>query len=228
MTKLDSVLKSQDITLLTNVHIVKVMVFPVFMYGCESWTIKKAECWRTDAFELWCWRRPLRVLGLQGDPTSHPKGNQSWIFLGRTVAAAEAPILWPPDVKSQLTGKHCDAGKDESKGGGEGSSRGWDGWIASWTQRTWSEQTPWDSGGQRSYSPWGSKESDTTEQLNWTEDIKSEISAATWMDQELIILNEVSQTEKDKYMIPFICGIDRKKIQINFFITQEEINRHRK
>ena len=61
MTNLDSILQSRDITLLTKVHLVKAMVFPVVMYGCESWTIKKAECRRTDAFELWCWRRPLRV-----------------------------------------------------------------------------------------------------------------------------------------------------------------------
>ena len=70
MTNLDSVLKSRDITLSTKVHPVKAMVFPVFMYGCESWTIKKAEHRRIDAFELWCWRRLSRVLGLQGDPTS--------------------------------------------------------------------------------------------------------------------------------------------------------------
>ena len=70
MTNLDSILKSRDITLLTKVHQVKAMVFPVVMYGCESWTVKKAECQRIDAFELWCWRRLLRVPGLQGDPTS--------------------------------------------------------------------------------------------------------------------------------------------------------------
>ena len=70
MTNLDSTFKSRDITLPTNVHLVKAMVFPVVMYGCESWTVKKAECRRIDAFELWCWRRLLRVLGLQGDPTS--------------------------------------------------------------------------------------------------------------------------------------------------------------
>ena len=70
MTNLDSILKSRDITLLTNIHLVNAMVFPVVMYGCESCTIKKAECQRIDAFELWCWRRLLRVLGLQGDPTS--------------------------------------------------------------------------------------------------------------------------------------------------------------
>ena len=70
MTSLDSILKSRDITLPIKVHLVKTMVFPVAMYGCESWTIKKAEHLRIDAFELWCWRRLLRVLGLQGDPIS--------------------------------------------------------------------------------------------------------------------------------------------------------------
>ena len=72
MTNLDSILKSRVITLPTKVCLVKAMVFPVVMHGCESWTVKKAECQRTDAFELWCWRRLLRVLGLQGDPTSQP------------------------------------------------------------------------------------------------------------------------------------------------------------
>ena len=70
ITNLDSILKSRDITLPTKVHLVKAMIFPVVMYGCESWTIKKAERRRIDAFELWCWRRLLKVLGLQGDPTS--------------------------------------------------------------------------------------------------------------------------------------------------------------
>ena len=70
MTNLDSILKGRDITLPTKVHLVKAMVFPVVIYGCESWTVKKAECQRIDAFELWCWRRLLRVHGLQGGPTS--------------------------------------------------------------------------------------------------------------------------------------------------------------
>ena len=70
MTSLDSILKSRDITLPTKVHLVKAMVFPVVMYGCECWTVKKAECRKIDAFELWCWKRFLREPGLQGDPTS--------------------------------------------------------------------------------------------------------------------------------------------------------------
>ena len=96
MTNLDSMLKSRDITLPTKVHLVKAMIFPVVMYGRESWTLKKAECQRTDAFELWCWRRLLRVpwLGKKIQPV-HPKGNQSWMFIGRTHVKAETPILWP-------------------------------------------------------------------------------------------------------------------------------------
>ena len=113
VTNLDSILKSRDITLPTKVHPVKAMVFPVVMYGCESWTVKKAECQRIDAFELWCWRRLLRVprIAREIQPV-HPKGAQSWIFIGRTDAEAEAPILWPPDAKNQLFGKDPDAGKD--------------------------------------------------------------------------------------------------------------------
>ena len=92
MTNLDSILKSRDITLPTKVHLVKAMVFPVVMYRCESWTVRKAEHCRIDAFELWCWRRLLRVPWTTGD--------QSWVFIGRTDAEAETPILWPPHAKS--------------------------------------------------------------------------------------------------------------------------------
>ena len=96
MTNLDSVLKSRDITLPTKAHLVKAMVFLVVMYGCESWTIKKAECQRTDAFELWCWRRLLRK---EIQPV-HPKRDQSWVFIGGTGVEAETPTLWLPDSKS--------------------------------------------------------------------------------------------------------------------------------
>ena len=132
MTNLDSIFKSRDITLPTEVHLVKAMVFPVVMYGCESWTIKKAEHQRIDAFELWCWRGLLRV------PWTARRSNQSilkgvtksksWIFIGRTDAEAETPIFWPPDVKNWLTGKEPDAGKDwrqEEKGMIEDEMAGW-------------------------------------------------------------------------------------------------------
>ena len=90
MTNVDSILKSRDITLLTKFHLVKAMVFPVVMYGCESWTIKKAECRRIDAFELWCWRRLLDCKEIQ---PVHPKGNQSCIFIGKTDAEADSNTM---------------------------------------------------------------------------------------------------------------------------------------
>ena len=113
LTNIDSALKSRVITLLTNVYMVKAMVFPVVMNGCDSWTIKKAERWRVDAFELWCWRRLLRVpLDCKEIKPVNPKGNQPWTFTGGTDAVAEATILWLPDMKNQLIGKYPDAGKD--------------------------------------------------------------------------------------------------------------------
>ena len=102
MTNLDSILKSRDITLPTKVHLVKAMVFPVVMYGCESWTVKKAERRRIDAFKLWCWRRLLRVpwTARRSKQSIHSKGDQSWVFFGRNDAKAETLVLWPPHVKS--------------------------------------------------------------------------------------------------------------------------------
>ena len=100
MTKLDSILKSRDIPLPTKVRLVKAMVFPVVMYGCESWTVKKAECRRTDAFELWCWRTLESPLDCKKIQPVHPKGDQSWVFFGRNDAKAETPVLWPPHAKS--------------------------------------------------------------------------------------------------------------------------------
>ena len=125
MTSLDSILKIRGIALLTKVCLVKAMVFPVVMYGCESWTIKKTEHWRIDALELWCWRRLLDCKEIQ---PVNPKGNQSWIFIGRTDAEAETPVLWPPHVKSWLTGKDPDVGRhwgQEEKGMTEDEMAGW-------------------------------------------------------------------------------------------------------
>ena len=100
MTNLDSLLKSRDITWPKKVHLVKVMVFPVVMYRCESWAIKKAEHQRIDAFELWCWRTLEIPLDCKEIQPAHPKGDQSWGFIGRTDFKAETPILWPPHAKS--------------------------------------------------------------------------------------------------------------------------------
>ena len=100
MTNLDRIFKSRDITLPTKVLPVKAMVFPVVMYGCESWTVKKAEHRRIDVFELWYWRRLLRVpWTTRRSKPVHPKGDQSWVFTGRTDAKTETPILWPPHAK---------------------------------------------------------------------------------------------------------------------------------
>ena len=144
------------------------MVFPVVMYECESWIIKKAEHRITDAFELWYWRRLLRV-PWTARRTNHPQGNQSWIVIGRTDAEAETPILWPPDAKNRLIWKDPDAGKDwrqEKRWVTEGKMVGWyhplDGHEF--------EQAPGVGDGQGSLaccSPWGCKELDMTEQLNW-------------------------------------------------------------
>ena len=119
MTNLDSMLKSRDITLPTKAHLVKAMVFPVVMYGCESWTVKKAEHQRIDAFELWCWRSLLTAPWTARRSNQSFKGDQSWVFIGRTDAEAETPIPCPPHAKSGLIGKDADAGRDwgqEEKG----------------------------------------------------------------------------------------------------------------
>ena len=138
MINLDSILKNRDITLATKVHLVKAMGFPVVMYGCESWTIKKAE----ELMLLNCGvgEDSWESLGLQGDQPVYPKGNQSWIFIGRTDAEAETPIFWPPDVKNWLIWKDPDAGKNwrrEEKGMSEDEIRGWDDLMASLTRWTW-------------------------------------------------------------------------------------------
>ena len=112
MTSLDSILKSRDVTVPTEVCLIKAMVFPVVVYGCESWTIKKAEHQRIDASELWCWRRLLRVPWTARTNLSILKEINHEYLIGRTDVEAETPRLWPPDAKSQLTGKDPDAGKD--------------------------------------------------------------------------------------------------------------------
>ena len=170
-TNLNSILKSRDIMLPTKVCIIKAMVFLVVMYGCESWTIKKAEHWKIDAFELCCWRRLESSLDWKEIQPVHPKGNQSWIFIGRTDAEAETPILWPADVKNSLIGKDPDTGKDwrqEEKGMTEDEMVGWHHLFNG------HEFEPalgiGDRQGSLGYcNPWGHKESDTTERLNWSE-----------------------------------------------------------
>ena len=97
---LDGIFKSRDIILPTKVRLVKAMVFPVVMYGCESWTVKKAERQRIDAFELWCWRRLESPLDCKEIQPVHSEGHQPWDIFGRNDAKAETPVLWPPHAKS--------------------------------------------------------------------------------------------------------------------------------
>ena len=160
-------LRSRDITLPTGIHLVKALVFPVVMYGYESQTIVTAERQRIDAFELWCWRRrdckEVQVV--------HPKGNQSWVFIGRTDAEAETPILWPPEVENLLIWKDPDTGKDwrwEEKGTTEHKMVGWhhrfDACEFESTLGVGDGQ-----GGLACCGPWDREESDTSERLIWTE-----------------------------------------------------------
>ena len=144
------------------------MVFPMVIYGYESWTVKKAERRRIDAFELWCWRRLLSPLDCREIQPVHPK-DQSWVLIGRTDAEAETPILSPPAAKSCLIWKDPDAGKDwgqEEKGTTEDEMVGWHHWLHGckfgWTPGVGGQ------GGLACCSSWGHKESDTTEWLNWT------------------------------------------------------------
>ena len=171
MTNLDSIFKSRDITLPTKVRLVQAMVFPVVMYRCESWT---EESWVPKNWCFWIvvlektLESPLDCKEIQ---PVHPKGDQSWMFFGRTDAEAETPILWPPNAKSWLTAKNSDAGRDwgqEEKGTTEDEMAGWhhrlDGHEFGWTPGVGDGQ-----GGLVCCDSWDRKELDTTEQLNWTE-----------------------------------------------------------
>ena len=177
MTNLDSIFKSRDITLPTKVHLVKAMVFPVVTYGCESWTVKKAERQRIDTFELWCWRRLLRV------PWTARRSNQSILKEISSGCSLEGIMLklklqyfghaksFATHAKSWLIGKDSDAGRDwgqEEKGTTEDEMAGWhhrlDEPESEWTLGAGDGQ-----GGLVCCHSWRRKESNTTERLNWTE-----------------------------------------------------------
>ena len=170
MTNLDSILKSRDITLPTKVHLVKVMVFPVVVYGCESWTIKKAERWRIDVFELWFWRRLLRI------PWTTRRSNQSFLkeinpeysLEGLMLKLKLQSVPWPPHAKSWLIGKASDAGRDwgqEEKRMTEDEMAGWYHWLDG-HESEWTPGVGDGQGGLACCDSWGRKESDRTERLN--------------------------------------------------------------
>ena len=171
MTNLDSILKSKDITLPSKVRLVKAMVFPVVMYGCESWTVKKAEHRRIDAFELWCWRRLLRVpwtarrynlsILKETSPGCSLEGLMLKLKLNTLATSCEELTLW----KRPWCWEDLGAGS-------EGDDRGWDGWMASLTWWTWvwvNSGSWWWTGRPGVLWSWGCKESDTIERLNWPE-----------------------------------------------------------
>ena len=175
MTNLDSIFKSRDITLPTKVCLVKAMVFPVVMYGCDSWTVKKAVHRRIDAFEVWCWRRLLKVPWTARRFQPVHSEDQPWVFFGRNDAKTETPVLWPPHEKSWLIGKDSDAGRDwgqEKKGTTEDEMAGWHHWLDG-REFEWTPVVGDGQGGLVCCNSWGHKESDTTDQLNWTESHKS-------------------------------------------------------
>ena len=171
MTIIDSILKSRDITLPTKVRLVKAMVFPVVMYGCESWTVKKAEHQRNWCFWTVVLEKTLQSRDCKEILPVHSKGDQFWVFFGRNDAKAETPVLWPPLVKSWLIGKDSNAGRvcgQEVKGMTEDEMAGWhhrlDGCEFEWTPEVGDGQ-----GGLACWNSWDHKESDTTERWNWTE-----------------------------------------------------------
>ena len=164
---LDSTLKSKDITLPTKIHLVKAMLFPVVMYGCEEGWALKNWCFWTVVLEKTL-ENPLDCKEIQ---QVHSKGDQSWVFFGRNNVKAETPILWPSHVKSWLIGKDSDAGRDwgqEEKGTTEDEMAGWHHWLNG-RESGWTPGVGDGQGGLACCDSWGRKESDTTEWLNWTE-----------------------------------------------------------
>ena len=200
MTNLDSMLKSRDITLSTKFCLVKTMVFLVVMYGCESWTIKKAVCWRIDAFELWCWRRLLR------DPWTARRSNQSILKEISPGCPLEGLML---KLKLQSLATWCKELThlkwpwcwERLQAGREGDDRGWDGWMASLTQWAWvwvNSRRWWWTGrpGLACSSPWCHKESDTTEQLNWTEYQFCDFSLSCYLRRTVKKLRNMSYLDR--------------------------------
>ena len=172
MTNLYGIFKSRDITLPTKVRLVKVMIFSVVMYGCESWTVKKAEHQRLCYFWSVVLEKTLESpLDCKEIQPVHSEGDQPLDFFGRTDAKAETPVLWPPHVKSWLIVKDSDAGRDwgqEEKGTTENGMAGWHHWLYG-RESEWTLGVGDGQGGLACCDSWGHKGSDTTERLNWTE-----------------------------------------------------------
>ena len=176
----------------------------------ESWTIKKAEGQRINAFELWCWRRLLRVpWTARRSNQSILKEDQSWVFIGRTDDKAETPVLWPPHVKSWLTGKDSDAGRDwgqKEKGTTEDEMAGWHHWLngheSEWTLGVGDGQ-----GGLTCCYSWGRKESDMTEWLNWTEltDTIQTVYLRIIIGEETILLFKFNEPDVFLCHLSLIC-----------------------
>ena len=190
ITNLDSILKSRDITLLTKVCLVKGMVCPVVMYGWESWTIKKAERWRIDAFELWCWRRLLRV------PWTAKRTNQSILKEISPEYSLEGLMLklklqYFGHLWEELTHWKRPWCWERLKAGGEGDDRGWDSWMVSLTQFEWTPGVGDGQGSPARCSPWGCKGSDTTEWLNWTDggwEVQGQAAGKFCSDESLFLV----------------------------------------
>ena len=171
VTNLSSILKSRDISSPTKVRLVKAMVFPVVMYGCENLSVKKAECQRIDVFWTVVLEKTLESpLDCKEIHPVHSEGDQTWDFFGRTDAKAETPALWAPHAKSWLIGKDWDAGRDwghEEKGTTEDEMAGWHHWLDG--HESESTGSLWWTGKPAMLWFMSSKESGTTEWLNWTE-----------------------------------------------------------
>ena len=189
MTNLDIILKSRDITLPTKVHLVKAMVFPVVMYGCESWTSKKAEHWRIDAFELWCWRRLLRV------PWTARRSNQ---FILKEISPGCSLEELMLKLKLQYFGhlmRRADSFEkprcwERLRAGGEGDNRGWDGWMASPTQWTWvwiGSGSWWWTGRPGMLQLMGSQKAghNWATELNWTDGVHKGSDTTEWLTHTL-------------------------------------------
>ena len=212
MTNLDSILKSRDITLPTKFHLVKAMVFPVVVYGCESWTIKKADCWRTDVFELWCWRRFLRV------SWTAKRSNQSILkeispeyslegLMRKLKLQYFGHLMWRADSFER---PWC---WERLRAGEEGDDRGWDGWMASPTQWTW----VWASYGSwwRTRQAWRATSHGVTKSRTWMSDWTTNVIQRFYNSEPQHNPNVIQKNAKNFKGARLSCTRKRFKILIS-------------